>query len=112
MKWHPPSHEEQSECQVTAEADKDIISAFGEKIKEVDKMQQIKNLYEAYCAEHIQDPMTKETMRLLEGLAEMLPHKEYLEVEEFIGASQDERDKKFFVAGFRVAASLWGEAMK
>ena len=112
LKWHPPSQQEQSECQTTAEADKDIISAFGKKNKEDDRMSQIEKLYEAYCVEQSHAPMSQETMRYHEILSTMLPHKEYMEVEALISSSHDERDKEFFFAGFRAAIRLWAEAMK
>ncbi len=75
-------------------------------------MSQIEKLYEAYCAEQSRAPMPQETIRLHEVLSSMLPHKEYLEVEELISASHNERDKEYFFAGFRAAMRLWAEAMK
>lgn len=75
-------------------------------------MSQIEKLYEAYCAEQSRAPMAQETIRLHEVLSSMLPHKEYMEVEELITASHNERDKEFFFAGFRAAMRLWAEAMK
>lgn len=56
-------------------------------------MSQIEKLYEAYCAEQSHAPMPQETIRLHEVLSSMLPHKEYLEVEELISTSHNERDK-------------------
>lgn len=75
-------------------------------------MSQIEKLYEAYCAEQSHAPMPQETIRLHEVLSELLPHKEYLEVEALINASRDNSDKEFFFAGFRAATRLWAEAMK
>lgn len=75
-------------------------------------MSQIEKLYEAYCTEQSNAPMEQETLRLLEVLSEMLPHKEYMETEALINASRDNSDKEFFLAGFRAATRLWAEAMK
>jgi hypothetical protein len=75
-------------------------------------MSQIEKLYEAYCVEQSHAPMSQETMRLHEVLSSMLPHKEYMKVEELITASYNERDKEFFFAGFKAAMRLWVEAMK
>jgi hypothetical protein len=112
MKWHPPSRKEQCECQPPAEADKYILSDFRLKNKEDDRMSQIEKLYEAYCVEQSRAPVSQETLRLHEVLSEMLPHKEYLEVEALINASRDNSDKEFFFAGFRAATRLWAVAMK
>ena len=73
-------------------------------------MSQIEKLYEAYCVEQSHAPMSQETLRLHEVLSEMLPHKEYLEVEALISSSHDERDKEFFFAGFKSAMRLIREA--
>lgn len=75
-------------------------------------MSQIEKLYDAYCAEKIHAQIPQEAIRLHEVLSEMLPHKEFLEVEKLISSSQNERDKEWFIAGFQAAISLWAEVMK
>ena len=112
MKWHPPSRKEQSECQVAAEADKDIISAFGKKNKEEDRMSQIGRLYQAYCAEQKDKKISNAEEQLYEMLSEILPNKEYAKAERLLGDIAESSDEEFFFAGFRAATRLWAEAAK
>ncbi len=75
-------------------------------------MSQISKLYEAYCKEQDNAPITPEKLHLYEVLSSILTHEEYLKMESLINASYDESDKEFFFAGFRAATRLWAEAIK
>jgi hypothetical protein len=73
-------------------------------------MSKIEWLYQAYCTEQDNAPIHPASLRLEQILLEMLPHKEYLEVERLINACNHDSDRDFFFAGFRAAAKLWTEA--
>ncbi len=75
-------------------------------------MSQISKLYEAYCTEQDNTPITPEKLHLYEVLSSILTHEEYMKIESLINASHDECDKEYFYAGFRAATRLWAEAMK
>ena len=75
-------------------------------------MLQIEKLYEAYCTEQDNAPVTPEKLHLYEVLSNKLTHEEYMKIESLINASHDESDKEYFYAGFRAATRLWAEAMK
>lgn len=75
-------------------------------------MSQIGILYEAYCTEQKNAPITNEEQRLFEILSSMLAHKEYMEIEELINTSYSEQNKEFFIAGFRAATRMWVEAIE
>lgn len=108
----PPENRLPKKPPTPQEADKYILSSLRGKIKEDDRMSQIEKLYEAYCMEPSDTPVVPETLRCYEILSEMLPHKEYMEVEALINTIRDNSEKECFFAGFRAATRLWAEATK
>lgn len=72
-------------------------------------MSQIRILYEQFLKTATPANARKEhAMAICE---EMIPHREYAEVEELLSAAEDEMSEEAFVAGFRSAVRLMKEAI-
>lgn len=82
------------------------------KIKEENDMKEIEKLYEAYTQGQNERETDPEIPEYMTTLLEMLPHKEYMQVEAAISAAITGNEKEFFVAGFKAATSLFMSAMK
>jgi hypothetical protein len=74
-------------------------------------MSKIECLYQAYCAEQDNEPVSPAYLQINQILLGMLPHQEYMEVEELFNSYNHENEKACFYAGFRAAAKLWAEAI-
>jgi uncharacterized Ntn-hydrolase superfamily protein len=75
-------------------------------------MNEMEKLYEAYAqsqSEREEAPQIPEYMNIL---LEMLPHKEYMEVEAAISTAIIENEKECFIAGFKAATRLFMSAVK
>lgn len=75
-------------------------------------MNEIEKLYEAYAQGQSERETEPEIPEYMTTLLEMLPHKEYMQVEAAISAAIIENEKDCFVAGFKAAARLFMSATK
>lgn len=73
-------------------------------------MEEIKRLYNAYVNSKDYAPYTEKSEqlhdRIVETLAEMLPNKEYAEVEENLNLYSNEVEESAFIAGFKIAVRM------
>ena len=73
-------------------------------------MEEIKRLYNAYVNSKDYAPYTEKSEqlhdRIVETLAEMLPNKEYAEVEENLSLYSDAIEESAFIAGFKIAVRM------
>lgn len=63
-------------------------------------------LYNNYCNEERRSTAKEAAMRILE---EMLPHREYDEVESYLNIAEDESDRDAFEAGVKAAMHFLSE---
>lgn len=72
-------------------------------------MSQIKLLYERFLETEASANARKD--HAMEICVEILPHREYAEVEELLSKAEDEMSEEAFRAGFRSAVRLMREAI-
>jgi hypothetical protein len=71
-------------------------------------MSKIEQVYQAYCMTRPEEKPEP----YFEILNEMLPRKEYMQVETLIGDDITRTEKEFFTAGFQYAVGLLREAAR
>ncbi len=75
-------------------------------------MNEIERLYEAYAQNQNEREAEPEIPEYMTVLQEMLPHKEYMEVEAAISTAIIGNEKECFIAGFKAATRLFMSATK
>jgi len=74
-------------------------------------MNEIEMLYEAYAQSQNEREAEREIPEYMTILKEMLPHKEYMEVESAISSAIIGNEKECFIAGFKAATHLFMSAI-
>jgi len=75
-------------------------------------MNEIEKLYEAYAQNQNEREAEPQIPGYMNILLEMLPHKEYMEVEAAISTAIIGNEKECFIAGFKAATRLFMTAVK